>query len=60
MKDLNREQLARHLFNVMNEGRFEKNRWVPIDSFWEYLVANNWHQGYLRLADEIVSKGYKP
>jgi hypothetical protein len=63
MKDLNRDQVARHLFDIMNKDRFETHKgWMicTADEWWKYCQLMGWHQGYLRLADEIVSKGYKP
>jgi hypothetical protein len=74
MKDLNRDQLARHLFDVMHKGQWTihlghvdlavaTRRVDPVaaaNSYWDFLVEHGWHKGYLRLADEIISKGYKP
>ncbi len=56
MKDFTRESLARHLFDIMNQG----NKHWNLDSTWKYYVEHGWHNGYLRLADEVISKGYKP
>ncbi len=69
-----REAIAKHFFMIMNKGRFdgrggincgtgEYHRSDParsLDNYWYWLKFNGFHQGYLRLADETVSKGYKP
>lgn len=74
MKDLNREQVAFELFKIMNEGRFPDKCFMDcvsgqiirsgsakqLVSMWDQYKAEGWHEGYLRIADEIVAKGYKP
>jgi len=76
MKEFTRDSIARHLFGIMNGERFEKLRSTPgyhagmmrrppstesaLNDMWKYYVEHGWDAGYLRLADEIVSKGYKP
>jgi len=81
MKDMNRDQVARHLFDIMNGGRkplltsgdyylagnIEWARMTPeqrekraLDNLWVWYVEQGFDAGYLRIADEIVSKGYKP
>lgn len=57
MREMTRDQLARHLFNVMNQHRVFA---CTANSAWQWMVDNKLIGGYLRLADEIVSKGYKP
>lgn len=64
MKDLNRLGVARHLHNIANAHQEFPSRKLMGDDWlekrWLYLVEHGWHQGYLALADEVVSKGYKP
>jgi hypothetical protein len=55
MKDWNREQVARHLFDVMNNGRYK-----DADGIWRWYNQEGFNAGYYRLADEIITKGYKP
>lgn len=67
-----REAIAKHLFTIMNERRFTRGgvdcltgEYVApdpdvLDCMWEWYKEQGFHAGYLRLADETVSKGYKP
>jgi hypothetical protein len=60
VKDLTREQLAFELFKIMNA---DSKRFWGLDGFpgmWSYFQKHGWHQGYLRIADHIIQKGYKP
>ncbi len=61
MKDWNRDQVARHLFDLMNEGRghpFTKPTFAA--GLWKWYVDHGFDAGYLRIADEIIQKGYRP
>jgi hypothetical protein len=51
-RDWNRETVAKHLFEVMNK---DNNR-----GSWDFYVDMGWADGYYRIADEIVLKGYRP
>lgn len=62
MKDLSREQLALHFCKIMNHDRKWSflNTDSDLDEYWTFLKSYGWHEGYLRLADEVITKGYKP
>lgn len=57
MKDYNQETVAKALFGIMNEGRIWS---LGIEEAWAYYKEQGWHKGYLRIADEVIKKGYKP
>ena len=43
MKDFTREQVARHLFNVMNEGRFgAAGSKITADGVWKWYIETGW------------------
>lgn len=67
---MTRDQLAQHLFEIMNKrdrlpytlesGRPDPKDPTGLKAYWQWMVDSGYHHGYLRLADEILSKGYKP
>lgn len=57
--DTNREQLAKYLFCLMNQDRQWASGKDP-DHYWEWYQQHGFDTGYLRLADHVITKGYKP
>lgn len=55
MSEISRDALAKKLFMIMNK---DNSRYS--DSTWEWMLKMGYCKGYFRIADEIVSKGYKP
>lgn len=67
-----RDAVAKYLFMIMNKtnaprsssscigGRERSNPDEVLNTMWRYYQEQGWDMGYYRIADEVVSKGYKP